>query len=123
MASGLGVKCSKKLSVVAPLERTLPAWFAKLDLFPVPPYSLGLAAYELLPDGHKRCFHCKEVLSTTEFSGCRSSCKACSNASARRIYKLRQLQKQARRSVFARRYPELVSAGNNYSPAAPADGK
>ena len=80
----------------------------EIDLMPVPPFSLSLAEYELLPDGHKRCFACRNVLPNAKFSGTRGVCKTCSNAQARRKYKLRQLQKKARHQVLARRHPELV---------------
>jgi hypothetical protein len=83
---------------------------AEIDLMPVPPFSLSLAEYELLPDGHKRCFTCRNVLPHATFSGTRSVCKICSNAQARRTYKLRQLQKKARCQVLARCHPELVKS-------------
>lgn len=83
---------------------------AQIDLMPVPPFSLSLAEYELLPDGHKRCFSCRNVLPDAKFSGTRGVCKTCSNAQARRIYKLRRLQKKARHREFARRFPELVKS-------------
>jgi hypothetical protein len=81
---------------------------AEIDLMPVPPFSLSLAEYELLPDGHKRCFTCQNVLPDVKFSGTRRVCTTCSNAQARRMYKLRQLQKKARYQVLAQRQPELV---------------
>jgi hypothetical protein len=83
---------------------------AEIDLVPVPPFSLSLAEYELLPDGHKRCVSCRNVLPNTKFSGTRGICKTCSNAQARRTYGLRQLQKKARYQVLARRHPELVKS-------------
>jgi hypothetical protein len=83
---------------------------AEIDLVPVPPFSLSFTEYELLPDGHKRCFDCRNVLLDAKFSGTRGVCKACSNAQARRMYKLRRIQKKARHQVFARSHPELVKS-------------
>jgi hypothetical protein len=79
-------------------------------LIPVPPFSLSLTEYELLPEGHKRCFSCRNVLADGKFSGTRGVCKICSNAQARRTYKLRQLQKKARYQVITRLHPEFVKS-------------
>jgi hypothetical protein len=88
---------------------------AEIDLMPVPPFSLSLAEYELLPDGHKRCFSCRNILPSEKFSGSRGVCKSCSNADARRKYKLRKLQKSARRQALARHVSALANPSRRSS--------
>ncbi len=115
--SGLGDRRREGAAGVSRVNFAIPAWFAEMDLFPVPPFSLGLAAYELLPDGHKRCFSCKKVQRAGEYWGTRGVCKTCSNAQARHRFMLQQLQKKARYQVLVRRHPELAKPSDVDTPA------
>lgn len=89
------------------------AWLAEIELIPVPPFSLGLSAYELLPDGCKRCIECANVLNVNQFGRNRNRCRDCANPEGRRTYKLHRAPENVRARILARRDAELLEQKAN----------